>query len=427
MFGSALEQARFALPLTLLQQRATFASAVRPALARAKTGYVLVDALRFEMACDLQPTLLHDAEVTLSVVVATAPTITEVGMAALLPGADGPIAVVSAGDGKVGLRIGETLIKDRAGRMEWFRRNVDEQLAITTLEELLPKPKAALDAELRQAKLIVVTSQEIDKLAEGDNIRLARRAMEDVLADIVRLVRILRDVGCATIIVTADHGYLFGEELDGAMKVDAPGGRTVDLHRRVWIGEGGRADAGLLRGALASFGLEGGLEFAVPRGLGAFKVSGGARAYFHGGLTLQELIVPRLVIQPQRSAHGASLAGVAWTLTPGSQRISTRFCSVTIAAIGSGMFDMDAPRVRVEVRSGSRPLSQTVAASYGLEETTGEVQLELSTDDPRRTIPATVTLLIEPSGKSATIHVLDAISGRELAKTEPIEVTILAY
>jgi len=34
-------------------------------------------------------------------------------------------------------------------------------------------------------------------------------------------------------------GTSFSEELTSGMKIDAPGGETYDLRRRVWVGRGG--------------------------------------------------------------------------------------------------------------------------------------------------------------------------------------------
>ncbi len=40
-------------------------------------------------------------------------------------------------------------------------------------------------------------------------------------------------MGIEYIVLAADHGHLFAEELTENMKVDSPGGETADLHRRL--------------------------------------------------------------------------------------------------------------------------------------------------------------------------------------------------
>ena len=62
--------------------------------------------------------------------------------------------------------------------------------------------------------------------------------MDGVLNDLRRGVRVLADLGVKTIVLAADHGHLFADEIGDDMKIEAPGGETADLHRRVWVGRG---------------------------------------------------------------------------------------------------------------------------------------------------------------------------------------------
>jgi hypothetical protein len=426
-FVRALAGAKFAIP-GVLRQRDTYATIVRPAIKAAKTAYVLVDALRFEMARELLPSFADEYESQLSVALGTVPSITEIGMAALLPGADGTVAVVPAGEGKLGLKIGDIVLKDRRSRLDWFAQQISGSIVITTLEEMLPKPKQALHSQLQAADVILVTSQEIDELAERDNIRLARKVMDDVLPDLARLVRKLREYGCQTIVLTADHGYLFGDELESDMKIDPPGGQTVDLKRRVWVGRGGSDEPAFLRTSLAQFGLSNTLEMAVPWGFGVFKAQGGARAYFHGGMSPQELAVPVLVLTPVTTSRVMPLANIAWSLQTGSKKLSTRFFSVQIAGRSTGLFELEPPRVRIEIRSKGEVISEPVSATYGLIGATNEVELKVQEGDRQSIEPNTVTLMISRTpAKTVTVHLLDATTGRELERVEKIEVALLAF
>jgi hypothetical protein len=65
------------------------------------------------MARELCRLLKADYEVEIQPAVGTPPTITEIGMAALLPRAHESAKVVAVGNGKVGLEIIGTLLKDR--------------------------------------------------------------------------------------------------------------------------------------------------------------------------------------------------------------------------------------------------------------------------------------------------------------------------
>jgi hypothetical protein len=411
--------------ITALPQRSIYERKVRPGLEKLKTAYVWVDALRFEMGRELAESLDENFEVSYEPAVATVPTITEIGMAALLPGNEKEITSSTAREGKVALSLDGTVVKDRKDRVGFLRSSADVEVLDIKLEDLLPKPKRKLEEAIRKAQLVLMTSQEIDSLCEGDNVPFARTRMDSILHDLNRAFRILASLGIQRFIVTADHGYIFGDELDESMKVDPPRGETIDLHRRVWVGRGGESADSFLRVRLADFNLGSDLELATPWGFGGFKVSGGAKAFFHGGLSLQELIIPVLTLSPRAGLAAGKGTRFSFELIPGSKKISTRFFSVQIKGAATDFFESTPPKVRIEIRSEGQTVSTPVSASYGYEESTADVQLRL-VEGSREIEPNTVTLLIKDDVRSgvASVHLLEAQTGVELKKLLKIEIAI---
>jgi hypothetical protein len=408
-----------------LRQVDIFEQKVKPKLAEGKVAYVWVDALRYEMAYELAHSLAADSDMDMQAALGTVPTITEIGMAALLPLENAPIKLVAAGEGKLALEIADTRVKDRKDRLNFLKSHVGVSVFDAKLDDLLPKPGKRVRDGISKAGLVLITSQEIDMMGEDGNIALARRTMDDVLYQLKNAFRILGQLGLKTIIFTADHGYLFAEELDSDMKIDVPGGKTVDLHRRVWIGYGGTSDPAFLRTRVADLGLKSDLDIAVPWNFACFKVKGGAEAYFHGGMSPQELIIPVVTVTPKKDVSGTP-SEITWTLSMGSQKISTRLCSVQISGRASGLFELIPPKVRLEVRSGQRCISFPVSASYGLEEATFDVQLRPDENDTNAIEPDTIALAItEPMQKATvSIHLLDALSGTEYARLERVDIDI---
>lgn len=407
----------------VLSQSDIYERKVRPELESKKTAYVWVDALRFEMGRELAQSLSANFEVSCEPAIAGVPTITEIGMAALLPGNEKQ--VTSAGSGKLALSIDGVLVKDRKDRVSLLQTKADVDLLTVKLEDLLPKPKKKTQDGIRNAKLILMTSQEIDELCEGDNVPFARSRMDSILHDLHRAFRVLAFLGVQRFIVAADHGYIFGEDLDESMKVDPPRGETLDLHRRVWVGRGGELSESFLRAKLRDFGLGSDLEIATPWGFGGFKVPGGAKAFFHGGLSLQELVIPVLTLIPRDASAEQGDTKFEWTLVAGSKTISTRFFSVQVKGAAANFFESTPPKVRIEVRADGKVVSIPVSASYGFEEATADVQLRMSEDESRTIEPNTITLLIgenAPRG-TASVHLLDAL-GVELKRIAKIELAI---
>ncbi len=320
---------------SVVRQRDIFESHVKPSLGNGKIAYVWVDALRFEMGRELARLLKEDVEVELHVAPAAVPTVTEIGMAALLPGAHADAKVVTAGGGQLALEINGTVVKDRKDRVDFLKKHAGVAVFDAKLDDLLPKPSKKVREGIANAELILVTSQGIDELCEKDNITQARRQMDGVLNHLRRGLRALLDLDVQRIVPAADHGHLFGEELSKDMKVGAPGGETVDLHRRVWVGHGGRADDAFPRMHLSTLDMQGAFDLATPWTFACFKCKGGARAFFHGGLSPQELLIPVMTIDSSAKLTSGSPVGITWTITPGSKKLSTRFFSVQIAGVNS--------------------------------------------------------------------------------------------
>jgi hypothetical protein len=254
--------------------------------------------------------------------------------------------------------------------------------------------------------------------------------LDQVLSWLPRAIKLLADLGCETIILVSDHGYVFGEELDTDMKIDPPGGQTSDLHRRVWVGVGGSREDTFLRVPLSRMGLAEDLEVAVPWGFGAFKAPGGANTYFHGGMSPQEMAIPVISLRPKHAAEAAPAFDLSWELALNSKKISTRFLTVQVEGRVENpqLLEPTLPRVRVQVLIGHTIVSEPVAATYGFSETALDIGMRLGEGGEME--PNTVTLMVDPDsdpaarGGVASVRLLDATSGVELARRDNVEVDI---
>lgn len=425
-FVTQFQKAKHPIP-GLLRQAEVFEKEVKPHLGEGKVAYVWVDALRFEMARELCRLLKDDFELEIQPAIGTIPTITEIGMAALLPKAQGSARVVAVGGGKLALEVGGKVIKDRKDRVAFLKENAGVPVFDAKLDDLLPKPTKRVKEGIHGAELILITSQEIDELGEADNVAQARLQIDGVLSHLRRGVRVLADHGIKTIVLVADHGHLFADEIGDDMKIESPGGKVEDLHRRVWVGVGGNSEPSYLRTSLASLGVDSEFDIATPWTFAVFKAKGGARAYFHGGLSPEELIIPVVVMHSAAKAT-APATGIQWTLTPGAEKLTTRFFSVQISGSESetSLFGYEPPKVRIELRANKKCVSVPVSASYGFENATGEVKLKTSEADSKRIEPNTVTVTLteEITQKTVGVYLLDAITGAELAGPVTVDVAI---
>lgn len=308
-FTSLLEEAGWGVKGILHQTR------VYPEVVEGHAGTVAlftVDALRYEMGEELSRLLPDALDVVLRPAVAALPTITPVGMAALLPGASGDFSVV-AQQGKLGARVGGTFLPSLQARLKTLKARVPGAVDLE-LGWVLQASSRKVEVSLKDAKLVLVRSQELDALGEGSAF-LARQVMDTVVANVARAIRKLAAAGIEWFVITADHGHQFSLEKGDDMKIDGPAGDVVEAHRRCWIGRGGSTPSGSRRVAGPELGYDTDLEFVFPTGLGVFKAGGGL-AYHHGGTSLQELVIPVLSFRMTRQAAEVSprvdltLAGV---------------------------------------------------------------------------------------------------------------------
>jgi len=424
-FVRAYSDDKFELPGVLLQAD-VYPEAVVPATREGPVAYILVDALRFEMARELLSLFEPEWQGDLIPALATPPTVTEVGMAALMPGAEKGLTVVPAAGNRLAAIVAGQTLKTRQDRLSHLQGTVEGTVVVARLDQLAPLSDVHLAQSLQCAGVVVVTaSEEIDGLCEN-NPALARRMLDDILNQLRRGIQSLFTLGVRTVVIAADHGYLFGEQLTVGQGIDAPGGVTAALKRRVWVGQGGADLPGVMRRPLSAFGIGGALEMVTPWNLSCFKVKGGSTAYFHGGLSLPELVIPVLTVRTGAAPAPSLGAQVEWTLTLGSHAISTRFVSVTVEGRSQELLPLEPPAVRVEVRSEGQPISVPVSAGYGFQEATRDVQLELDPDIPQAMARNTVTLMIAetPEVDQVTVHLLDATTGVSLARLEGVPFAI---
>jgi hypothetical protein len=409
-FTHVLQGASWSVPNTLSQTR------ICPELvekAGSRVAYFLVDALRFEMGVELKNLLAGSEDLVLRPAIAALPSITPVGMAALLPRAAGSFDVVDA-SGSLAARIEGTLLKDLAARMKFLKARVPGAVDIE-LGKVLQLTSAKLKNAIGDARLVVVRSQEIDKFGEMDGDFIARQMMDTVLQNVARAVRKLAGVGIDSVVITADHGYQFTREKDEAFRTDNPGGTTIDLHRRCWVGRGGSNPQGTIRVGGAELGYDTDLDFIFPTGIGVFR-AGGNLAYHHGGISLQEMVIPVITLRTAVPAKTESPEG-DWGLKGVPKVLNNRTFGVTIEH--TGLFAREPVAVRPVLLAGGEQVGEAGMAADALFDRDSKTV----TIEPGR--PASVAMLLRREDcASIRIAVLDPTTDTVLVQSEEIVVRL---
>jgi len=402
----------------LNEQRATYTETVAPLInAGRRVAYILVDALRYEMAAELVHGLKEEFEISLSPIIGQTPGITPIGMAALMPGAEDALSL-SLESKKVTPSIHETALKDRATRLNLLCEHSGSRTLVVKLAEVASAGRP-LRKKLQEANFLCVTSQEIDRLGEsaeeGDETRLY---MASVLERLQAAIRRIVASGFEAIVLTTDHGFLHLQEADSGMKMDSPGGETWLLHPRCWIGVGGKQTDGAWRMPFSHVGLGGDGEVVFPMGAAVFKAKGSSYGYMHGGISPQEVILPLAIITatPQKYTQGA---GGTVTFEMSKKEITNRFFSVNLTLKGEELFTPEPRKVVLILTQGRKQVGQVAMAAYGFEEATRSILLE-----PNKPNAVTIMLTEAKNHSTIRIRVEDLHSNVLLAEAANVPLTL---
>jgi len=406
-FTKALGRAGWAVPNSLHQTR------IWSEIVNNKpkpVAYFLVDAMRFEMGVELAGRLPKTSEVTVRAAIGAIPSITPIGMAALMPGASASFSVAEE-KGNFGARIDDAFLPDLAARKKHAAARVPK-LVDLALDELLSLQPSKLAKKVEGAQVVLVRSQEIDHAGETGFTFQARQVMDSVIDNLKLAIGKLSKAGVEHAVVSADHGHLFfATDRDESMRTDAPGGNTVELHRRCWIGRGGATPAGCVRVSAAQLGYASDLELVFPAATGVFK-AGGDLAFHHGGPSLQELVIPVLMVRTRtRDSARPSADPISATGLPDA--VTNRIFSVTFI-YGSKQMLLGATSIQV------RPLLMAGGKQVGAVGMAMEAQFDRATGivkfEPNK--PVTIAFLFsDESAASLRVVVQDPATDAELYRS----------
>ena len=408
-FTQALTASAWATP-GALQQAHIYPELVKPCGSR--VAYFFVDAMRFEMGAALIEQLVGAQELRLQPAVGTLPSITPLGMAALLPGASSSFSVVEH-KGHLAAKIGDSVLPGIRERLKLLKA-VRPDSAEILLDNLLLWSSSKVGDKIGSAPLVVVRSQEIDAIGESGHELAARQVMDSILGNISRAVRKLSKLGIEQFVITSDHGHQFSVRKADDMMMDRPGGDAVDQHRRCWAGRGGQTPRAAVRVSGADLGYQTDLDFIFPSGLAVFK-AGGDLAFHHGGCSLQEMVVPVITLRMPSSEV---------TTGPGSKvvvegyplRLTNRTFGCRVVFAGD-IFDQDGISARVVLIGDGQEVGRAgMAPDAEFDRTTATVQLP-----PLKEVSIGM-ILNKVSSKKIRIIVQDPATDAVLAQSEEIEI-----
>ena len=284
-------------------QQDFFQGLVKPLFSKATKRRVVViisDAFRYEAAVELRDRINNKrySEATLSSQLGVVPSYTTLGMASLLPHKTLEYRETASDD----VFVDGQSSKGTAARTKILAAHGG--LAVTA-ETVKAWSRDEGREALKDQELVYVYHNVVD--ARGDSSSTESEtfmAVEHAIEELTELSRkILMHFNTSTVLITADHGFLFQqsklEAADRSSLAEKPTNALKNKKRYV-VGFGLPDTKEAWTGSTkATAGTTSVTDFWVPKGANRFHFVGGSR-FVHGGVMPQEIVVPVLTVKQLR-------------------------------------------------------------------------------------------------------------------------------
>lgn len=250
---------------------------------------IISDAFRYEVAASLAEQLRRETQskVALRSCVGIFPTVTKFGMAALLPHKELTVEERSSG----GLQILADGMSTEAGNRDKVLKTANRNSVALKYTDIAPMKRAERSALVKGMDVVYIYHDKVDEASHTSD-SMVFPACDDAIEEIKNIVRIIRNEFSGTrVYITADHGFLYTySPLSEDAKVDktTPSEQDVEIDRRYLITRKGATPDYLLP---VKF-MDDRYDAFAPRASVRIKKKGGGLNFVHGGISLQEMVVP---------------------------------------------------------------------------------------------------------------------------------------
>lgn len=250
---------------------------------------IISDAFRYEVAASLAEQLRRETQskVALRACAGIFPTVTKFGMAALLPHKELTVEERSSG----GLQILADGMSTEAGNRDKVLKTANRNSVALKYTDIAPMKRAERSALVKGMDVVYIYHDKVDEASHTSD-SMVFPACDDAIEEIKNIVRIIRNEFSGTrVYITADHGFLYTYSLlseDAKVDKTTPSEQDVEIDRRYLITRKGATPEYLLP---VKF-MDDRYDAFAPRASVRIKKKGGGLNFVHGGISLQEMVVP---------------------------------------------------------------------------------------------------------------------------------------
>lgn len=290
---------------------------------------IISDALRYEIGVEVAEKLNAETigESEIQSLLSVVPSVTKLGMAALLPHGtldiDDNAKVMIDGMSTSGIQNREKILL-----------NVTPDSIAIHANDMIAMNKAIRRETFKGKKLVYIYHDAIDAIGDQAATEIQTfDAAEQAVNDIYNVVKMIRDdLSGTNIYITADHGFIYQrdplEESDKLAKAEV---NPIEMKRRYLLAQSNTEQVGQLAVNMSSI-IENthGLTAYMPNSTIRYRLQGSGVNFVHGGASLQEVVVPLIIFKNKRAGQkGAqTLEKVQIRLTSSTRRITNSLFSL---------------------------------------------------------------------------------------------------
>lgn len=286
----------------LSSQSRFFKNHVKPVIDKKQRLFVIIsDALRYECGVELTKRLQSENryEASITPLLASVPSYTQLGMASLLPHEElsfqeGSDLVFADGMSASGIQ----------GRTKILETNAGVRSTAIKAEDLMKMNSAKEGRDfVKQYDLIYIYHNRIDKTGDDKTTEdKVFEAVEEEFEFLLEMLRKINNMNGYQMIITSDHGFIYQhQELqESDFSESNYTGELWKENRRFVIGKNLVSDkvTKLFKGS--DLGLQTVADVLIPKSINRLRIKGAGSRFIHGGTSLQEVVVPMIKINKTR-------------------------------------------------------------------------------------------------------------------------------
>ena len=270
-----------------------------------RVAVIISDAMRYEVGASLFERLQADekCKAEISVMQSTLPSVTRIGMAALLPHQKLDVMdadnVLADGMPTVDLRQREAVLQAAKPLSRAVQYDAIKTMSVEALRGIFARQD-----------VVYIYHNQID--ARGDAPLTENEvfvACEEVIDEIAKLIRRLTiSANTSHFIVTSDHGFIYKrDKLTGSDKIgSAPGASN-----RYIITDKPMEESGVCSIPMGKlYGTQDSRVVDLPVGSDLFRAPGAGKNYVHGGCSPQETLIPVIDVKTAKARRETTSAAI---------------------------------------------------------------------------------------------------------------------